>query len=262
LNFLSDFISSYHFTALQWGLAIFAAFGLGMSKTGFLGIALLDVAIMAEVWPARESTGVILPMLVFADFFALLFFSRHALWNEVWRVLPPAIGGVFLGFLCFGLVPSSSFAPLIGWIVLVLLLLQLVQRQLGNERFARILTFTEIGEDGALKESPTLAHRLVAVTLGALSGVTMILANAAGPVMTVYLLAIGLAKYEFVGTSAWIFCIINLSKLPFSYALGVINWHTLGFNLLMFPAVALGAVFGKRLLKLIPWCPPLSPPSA
>ena len=74
MNFLSDFISSYHFTALQWGLAIFAAFGLGMSKTGFLGIALLDVAIMAEVWPARESTGVILPMLVFADFFALFFF--------------------------------------------------------------------------------------------------------------------------------------------------------------------------------------------
>jgi hypothetical protein len=74
LNFVTHFISSYHFTSLQWGLAIFAAFGLGMSKTGFLGIALLAVALMAEMWPARESTGVILPMLVFADFFALFFF--------------------------------------------------------------------------------------------------------------------------------------------------------------------------------------------
>jgi hypothetical protein len=69
-----SFLSAYHFTALQWALAIFAAFGLGMSKTGFLGIALLDVALMAEIWPPRESTGVILPMLVFADFFAIFFF--------------------------------------------------------------------------------------------------------------------------------------------------------------------------------------------
>jgi uncharacterized protein len=68
------FLSAYHFTGLQWAIAIFAAFGLGMSKTGFLGIALLDVALMAEIWPPRESTGVILPMLVFADFFAIFFF--------------------------------------------------------------------------------------------------------------------------------------------------------------------------------------------
>jgi uncharacterized protein len=167
-------------------------------------------------------------------------------------VLPPAVAGVFLGFLCFGLVPPSSFAPLIGWIVLVLLLLELLQRQLGNERFASFLAVTETSENGVLKENPTLAHRVIAVTLGGLSGVTTMLANAAGPVITVYLLAIGLAKYEFVGTSAWIFCIINLCKVPFSYALGVINWHTFGFNLLMFPVVALGAIFGKQLLKVIP----------
>lgn len=167
-------------------------------------------------------------------------------------MLPPAVVGIFLGFLCFGLVPSTSFAPVIGWIVLVLLLLQLAQRRLGTDRFASVLTLTEITENGVPKGTPTVAHRIIAFTLGGLSGVTTMLANAAGPVMTVYLLAIGLAKYEFVGTSAWIFCIINLSKLPFSYALGVINWHTLGFNLLMFPAVALGAISGKQLLKLIP----------
>jgi uncharacterized protein len=161
--------------------------------------------------------------------------------------------GIFLGFLCFGLVPSASFAPVIGWIVLVLVLLQVAQRSLGTSRFASMLSPTVPSEsDGEFRASPTPARKVVAATLGALAGVTTMLANAAGPVMTVYLLAVGLAKYEFVGTSAWIFCIINLSKLPFSYALGVINWHTLGFNLLMFPAVALGAVSGKQLLKIIP----------
>jgi uncharacterized protein len=189
----------------------------------------------------------------FRRFLCSLFFSRHALWSEVWRVLPPALVGISLGFLCFGLVPSSSFAPVIGWIVLVLVLLQLAQRSLGTSRFASILSLTEISDNnGGSSASPTLARRIVAAALGALAGVTTMLANAAGPVMTVYLLAVGLAKYEFVGTSAWIFCMINLSKLPFSYALGVINSHTLGFNLLMLPAVALGALSGKQLLKLIP----------
>jgi uncharacterized membrane protein YfcA len=186
-------------------------------------------------------------------FLRSLFFSRHALWNEVWRVLPPALVGIFLGFLCFGLVPSTAFAPVIGWIVLALLLLQLAQRTWGTEWIANVLSPDSVNHpDSELTVRPTLGRQIVATSLGALTGITTMLANAAGPVMTVYLLAVGLAKYEFVGTSAWIFCIINLSKLPFSYALGVINWHTLGFNLSMFPAVALGAVFGKQLLKLIP----------
>jgi uncharacterized membrane protein YfcA len=186
-------------------------------------------------------------------FLCRLFFSQHALWSEVWRVLPPALVGIFLGFLCFGLVPSASFAPVIGWIVLVLVLLQLAQRSLGNGRFAGILSLTEInGNSEEAAKHPTFVRRIIAILLGALSGVTTMLANAAGPVMTVYLLAVGLDKYEFVGTIAWIFCIINLFKLPFSYTLGVINWHTLGFNLLLLPAVTLGALSGQQLLKLIP----------
>jgi uncharacterized protein len=169
----------------------------------------------------------------------------------VWRVIPPALVGIGLGFVCFGLVPADSFAPVIGWIVLVLVLLQLAQRSFDTGKLTDWLGLTESnGEQNPKK--PTFGRRFIAASLGALSGITTMLANAAGPVMTVYLLAVGLAKYEFVGTSAWIFCVINLSKLPFSYALGVINWHTLGFNLLMFPAVAAGALSGRQLLKIIP----------
>jgi uncharacterized membrane protein YfcA len=184
-------------------------------------------------------------------FLCHLFFSRHALWTEVWRVLPPALLGVGLGFVCFGLVPADSFAPLIGWIVLVLVLLQLIQRSSGAEAFTAWLGLTGSNSEQTPKLA-AFARRLIAAGLGGLAGITTMMANAAGPVITVYLLAIGLAKYEFVGTSAWIFCVINLCKLPFSYALGVINWHTLGFNLLLFPAVAAGALSGKQLLKVIP----------
>ena len=229
-----------------------AAICLGLSKTGFTGVSLLGIALMAEVWPPRESTGVILPMLVFADIFAVTFFARHAVWSEVIRVLPPAIAGVVAGYFCFQALPIATFGPAIGWIILVLLLLQIWHRSFSK----RTLAAAGQGSNGTAQEGliafPGPSRQAITYLLGALAGVTTMIANASGPVMTIYLLMAGLAKYEFVGTSAWIFCLLNLSKLPFSYSLGVIDPHSLTFNLLMFPAVAFGAITGKSLLKLVP----------
>ena len=180
-------------------------------------------------------------MLVFGDLFAVTFYNRHALWSEVLRVLPPALIGVLIGFFLFRLLPAGTFAPIIGWTILVLVLLQALQ------------TANRLSSSQA--ESLTVRsweRTLFFWSLGMMAGVTTMLANASGPVMTIYLLAAGLAKYEFMGTSSWVFCLLNLCKLPFSYALGLINGHSLTFNLLLLPAVAFGALLGKWLLTIIP----------
>lgn len=247
-----DLLFSYHFTLLQWILAFIAAICLGLSKTGFLGVSLLGIALMAEVWPPRESTGIILPMLIFGDIFAVTFFTRHSIRSEVIRVLPPAIGGVIIGYFCFRALPATIFGPLIGWIVLVLLILQIWYRASTKPSATDPPDDADAAARRAFLSLPVPIRRTITYLLGALTGLTTMLANASGPVMTVYLLAAGLAKYEFVGTSAWIFCLLNLSKLPLSYSLGVINLHSLGFNLLMLPAIALGAIAGKSLLKVVP----------
>jgi hypothetical protein len=98
---IANFFSGFGFDVYQWLLAIVAALCLGMSKTGFTGMSMLGITLMAEVWPARESTGVILPMLIFGDFFAVGLFNKHALWSEVWRIMPPAFLGVVIGFGIF-----------------------------------------------------------------------------------------------------------------------------------------------------------------
>ena len=246
------FLSGFGFDIHQWIFAIVAALCLGMSKTGFTGMSLLGIALMAEVWPARESTGVILPMLIFGDFFAVSLFNKHALWPEVWRIMPPAFLGVIIGFAIFQLMPGALFAPVIGWIVLVLVGLQLWQRSAAASRSLAKLSgegATSSGEDQSKGDLRRVSLRW---SLGALAGATTMLANAAGPVMTIYLLAARLAKYEFMGTSAWFYCLINLIKLPFSYSLGLINLNSLGFNLILLPGVALGALAGQWLLKIIP----------
>jgi hypothetical protein len=88
--------------------------------------------------------------------------------------------------------------------------------------------------------------------MGILAGAATMLANAAGPVFAIYLIAVGLPKMEFVGTSAWFFFIINLFKVPFSIALGLIRGQTLMLNLILAPAVLVGVLAGRWLLDRIP----------
>jgi uncharacterized membrane protein YfcA len=217
----------------QWLYAIMVAACVGFSKSGFGAMAIPGILLMTQVMPARESTGVILPMLILADLFAVHAFRKFTVWRLLVKILPAAVLGVVVGWWLMPLIPAGLFTPVIGWIILALLLLTILQKCSSQ--------LQEIAAD----------HPAVAWPLGLLAGVSTMLANAAGPAMTVYLLASRLPKYEFVGTAAWFFFFINLIKVPFSASLGLITPQTLLFNLLLAPAVLIGLFLGKFLLGKI-----------
>jgi len=85
-----------------------------------------------------------------------------------------------------------------------------------------------------------------------MAGVTTMMANAAGPVMVIYLLAMRLPKIEFVGTSAWFFFVVNWLKVPFSANLNLMTVDSVKLNLMMLPCIAVGAFVGIFFLKRIP----------
>ena len=91
--------------------------------------------------------------------------------------------------------------------------------------------------------------RVFAAAIGILAGAFTMIANAAGPVMTIYLLSMNLSKEEFVGTGAWFYFIINLLKLPFSVALGMVTWSTVQVNLELLPLVLIGSLIGVLAMK-------------
>jgi uncharacterized membrane protein YfcA len=91
----------------------------------------------------------------------------------------------------------------------------------------------------------------VAAAIGMLAGFTTLVANAAGPLMAIYLLAMRLPKLEYVGTAAIFFCLLNLFKLPFMVNLGLITSASVEFNLLLAPLVLAGALLGRWLLRHI-----------
>jgi len=78
------------------------------------------------------------------------------------------------------------------------------------------------------------------------------MANAAGPIMIIYFVAMQLPKVAFVGTSAWFFFVLNWLKVPFSANLDLMTAESVKLNLMMIPAIAVGAVVGIVFLKRIP----------
>ena len=230
-----------HLSPAAWAVAALASLFIGLSKTGFSGISLVSTALMASIMPARESVGVVLPLLICADFFAVGSFRQHADWSQVRRILMPALVGIFIGTLILRLFadpvkyPDWVFKRVIGGIVIGLVGLQTLRR-LRPEWLARV----------------PVAGPVFAWSMGLVAGVTTMLANAAGPVATIYFMAVGLPKFEIVGTGAWVFLILNLVKVPFNYTLGMVSTDSLALNLYLFPAVAAGALTGRWLLGLIP----------
>jgi hypothetical protein len=222
------------FTPLQWTLAVLAAAGIGISKSGLPGISLLHVVIFAQLFPGRASTGVVLPMLIAGDIGAVLLVRRHARWPHVFRTLPPALVGVGAGWWLMGHFPNARWNPIIAGIVVSLALLQI-------GRLWRPTLFASVPHTHAF-----------AWSVGFVAGVVTMLANAAGPVMGLYLLAVELPKDAFVGTAAWFFLLINVLKVPFSTQLGLITARSLVFDALMVPVIAAGLFAGRSLVARLP----------
>lgn len=217
-----------------WLLCICAALCVGLSKSGFPGVSLLTVALMAHAFPPKESTGVLLPLLIFGDLCAVRAFRKDALWNQVLRMLPPTVVGIGIGFWIMQKMPDNQFRPLLGWALLFTVLLQALRS-----------LFPKIGA--------SVPHtRAFAWTMGIWAGIVTMIANAAGPVMAIYLLSLSLPKQNLVGTSAWFFLIVNVIKLPFSGALGLLQAPSLLLDLYLCPLVIVGTLLGKSILHRIP----------
>lgn len=195
---------------------------------------MVHVIVFAHVFGAFESTGILLPLLIVGDVLAIQKFGKHVDWRLVKLLFPPAIVGVVLGWALMGRLPDRAIQVLLGCIILGLTLLQII----------RIWKPHWFGK--------TSHSTSFALASGVLAGFTTMIANAAGPVISLYLLSISTPKLQLVGTSCWFFFWLNTAKLPFSYQLGLISGESLLLNLMLAPTVAIGIAGGSFILHHIP----------
>lgn len=218
----------------QWALAVLSALVIGMAKTGLNGLTLLFIPLMALSFEPRASTGIILPMLCVGDFIAVAWYRRHAEVQYLLKLLPSTLVGVGVGVAVGGSLSDEAFRFMLGSVIVVLLGLMIWQDRLKDERlYPHTWWFTALA--------------------GLLAGFTTMVGNAAGAIMSIYLLSMRLPKNVFIGTTAWFFLVVNLLKVP----LQILFWKnisasTITFDALMIPAIAVGAFVGIKVAGKIP----------
>jgi len=214
-----------------WFLLAVAGTVVGLSKTALPGANTVSIAIFAALLPARSSTGALLILLIVGDVFALLAYRRHAHWPTLLRLAPAVLAGLGLGAVFLAIASNGIVRPVIGTILLAIVALTLWRRRVASRSPASNLTTT--------------------LGYGALGGFTTMVANAGGPVMSMYFLAMRTPVKVFLGTAAWFFAIINLVKVPVLASLGLITVPVLLMDAVLVPTVVVGALFGRWLIPRI-----------
>lgn len=214
-------------------LALLGAFIMGFAKTGLPGLALINVIIMAQLF-GKQSVGIILPLLVVCDVVIYPMYRRYASWRQVWPLIFPAIVGVLIGWWILETVSDESMKRVIGWTIVGMLALQLLRAR-SEQLLARL---------------PDSAGFLIGSGLAI--GVSTTVANAAGPVFSIWALIKKLPKEDFLGIGARFFLFMNVFKLPFNWKAGVLDQHTLLIDLALLPAVLIGIAVGRQVIRRLP----------
>lgn len=218
--------------ALAWVVLAIGAVVIGLSKAALPGAGMIAVVLFAAVLPVKESTGTILLLLIVGDIFALLAYRRHADLPALVRLIPAVVVGIVAGTLFLAFSSDEWVRRTIGVILLVVVAITLWRRR-------------------TIADASAVAHPAVAAFYGTLGGFTTMVANAAGPVMSMYFLAARLDVKAFLGTAAWFFAVVNIAKVPFSIGLGLITVPGLVLDLILAPAVIAGALVGRRIAARI-----------
>lgn len=204
---------------------------IGLSKAALPGAGTIAVVLFASALPAKQSTGTILLLLIVGDALALLAYRRHADVRALLRLIPTVIAGILVGTLFLAFASDQWVRRTIGVILLVVIAVTLWRR--------------------SRTDADAAPGAVAAGFYGVLGGFTTMVANAAGPVMSMYFLAARLPVHVFLGTAAWFFAAVNVAKVPFSIGLGLITPHGLLIDLILVPAVVVGALVGRRIAAVI-----------
>ena len=224
---------SYSLSLSELLIVTLVALLIGMAKNGVAGAGMVAVPLLAIIFGGKASTGVLLPILIFADLFAVSYYHSHANWYQLRRLLPTSLAGVVIGTVVGDLIDDNSFRYLMALIIFASVCIMIWQEKATNPN---------------IPSSPWIVY-----TIGVIGGFASMIGNLAGPIMVLYLLAMRFPKNQFIGTAAWFFLVINISKMPFHVAVWqTISLNTFLFDLLLIPVIAAGAWLGVKIVHKIP----------
>ena len=228
-----DILQSFDLGTTQWVIVICCCLMIGLTKAGVAGLGMLIIPIMASIFDPKLSVGIMLPMLITGDIVAAKHYRKDADWKHLVLLLPWVAVGIGCGAYVGNKITADWFRYLIAIAIFIGLIPMIMKKQEGEEsRYPHAWWF--------------------AAMFGLTSGFFTMVGNAAGALMSVYLLSMNLPKNKFIGTRAWFFLIVNVVKVPLHIFLwGTITVKTITLNATMIPVILLGAFIGIKVVKKI-----------
>lgn len=207
----------------------------GISKSGFAGGAgILSMPLMFFVMPVNRAAAVMLPLLILCDINAIYHHRHNKDWKTILRIYIPSVLGIVAGAMVWWWIGQEGVERYSIWI----------KRFVGGIAivFAVYIVCKEMAMAWVDRFRPGVG---VGLGAGVAAGFTSTIAHAAGPIVSLYIFAQDLGKTLFVGTVAWTFTLINLSKLPFYVGVGLIRTDVLFFGAVLVPLIPIGSWLGK-----------------
>lgn len=195
-------------------------FMIGFAKGGFGGLGALLTPILALVLPVASAVGVLLPMLMVGDAFAVSMYWKEWDWNLIKRMLPAGIVGALAGTALLSWLPPNGLRITLGVFVLLLVAYKFLSDRIQ-----------------AIRYEPKPWH---APSAGFLAGVASGMFNNGGPAFNSYLLLQKLSARPFIATSAIYFALLNLIKVPGFLYTGVLDLPLLFSLWWVFPFIPIG----------------------
>ncbi len=217
-----------------WIVAIIAAYLMGLSKGGVPMIAMLSVPLMSLFMDPAHAAGLLLPIYIVADMYAVWLFRKDFSVRNLVILLPPAVLGIAIAYFTVTLVPVWTMKLLVAAIGFYYLFNAIRKRLSRQEHPAR----------------PADVPR--GIFWGTLTGITSYLAHAGGPPYQSYVLPQRLSKMTYLGTNAIFFSAVNLLKVPPFILAGQITWDSAGQAAWLAPAALLGAWSGSKIARRLP----------
>jgi hypothetical protein len=230
-----EFILSGTPPVVFWLFVSIAILIQGISKSGFAGGAgVLSLPLMMLVMPVQKVAAMLLPLLILCDMNAIYHHRSNKDWRVIRAIYIPCICGIVLGAAVWWYIGQNdvqAYAPYLKkfvGVIAIVFVLYIVVRETAMEWVSRY------------RPGPRAA-----LAVGISAGFCSTITHAAGPIVGLYIFAHGLGKSLFVGTVAWTFTLINLTKLPFYVAVGLIQFDVLKLDLVLVPLIPIGSYLGK-----------------
>lgn len=217
-----------------WIIAGLAAFLMGLSKGGVPMIAILAVPLMSLFMDPALAAGLLLPIYIVADMYAIYLFRKAFSLRNLKILLPGSIVGILIGFAAVSYVPGDAGKLLVSGIGFY---------YLANALYNRL---------SKAQVPPRPADVPRGLFWGTITGLTSYISHAGGPPYQAYVLPQKLDKMVYLGTTAIFFTIVNLMKVPPFILAGQITWDSAAQAVWLAPFAFAGAWTGSRISRALP----------